>query len=90
MKSKKVLFNVLGEGFRKTDVGIGKYGIDDETYGKKSFIYFFNISYNWGVGRETFEDLLRRWGFKPNRKYCPRGDATEVQVSYFKGWHWDE
>jgi hypothetical protein len=90
MKSKKVLFELLEKEFGEVGVDIAKFGIDDETYGKRSFIYFFNIMTNWSVNRERFEDLLRKWGFKPNRNYCRGNDHTEVQVSYFKGWHWDE
>ena len=91
MKSKKVLFELMAQRFpTKAPIRIGTYSIDDETYGRKSFIYFFNIESNWGMSRPAFEELLRGWGFKPNRRYATNMDATEVQVSYFKGWHWDE
>ncbi len=89
MKSKKELFRLLGERFDNDEIQIGKYSISDETYGRKSMIYFWNIQRVWGKTREEFEDLLRSWGFNPNRRYAKGSDATEVQVSYFKGWHWD-
>ena len=97
MKSKKHLFMCLGMSFpHKRPVEIGKHSISDETYGRKSMIYFWNIREEWGITREEFEDMVENFGFKVNRKYG-RGikpyndyDATEVQVSYFKGWHWDE
>ena len=90
MKSKKTLFELLGLFYGKTDVDIGKYSISDETYGRKSMLYFWNIESNWGVSRRDFENTLTMLGLKPNKRYCRELDVTEVQVSYFKGWHWDE
>ena len=91
MKSKKRLFAFLQERFpQKPDIGLEKYSIDDETYGPQSMIYFFNIKKEWKMSRKAFEGMLEDAGFKVDRSYWPGADATEVQVSYFKGYHWDE
>ena len=90
VKSKTALFKLLSELTGKTDIRIGKYSISDETYGRRSFLYFYNIETEWGYSRKMFESLLTRWGFKCNPRWYKEADATEVQVSYFKGYHWDE
>ena len=91
MKSKTYLFKQLAAHFNREDVRIGRHGIHDETYGPKSMIYLFAIQRRWGVTRDDMARLLRLWGFKPNMRYgSPECDALEVQVSYFKGHHWDE
>ena len=91
MRSKTYLFKQLASHFNREDVRLGRHGIDDETYGRKSMIYLFFIQKNWGVTRSQLACLLRGWGFKPNMEYgLPAHDALEVQVSYFKGSHWDE
>ena len=91
MKSKKVLFEKLGKIFpHKQPIKIGTCSISDETYGRQSMLYFWNIEEEWGYKRPDFENVLEGWGFKVNRRYCKGENCTEVQVSYFKGWHWDE
>lgn len=90
MKSKKRLFELIAGRFDKDGVRIGNYSIDDETYGNQSMIYFFNIEKEWGISRKEFEWFLMDNGFKVNLRYWPGQDATEVQVSYFKGHHWNE
>jgi len=95
MKSKSELFKFLARRFKKAGVAIGNFSISDETYGKKSFIYLWNIFQEWGITRDEMESILKAKGFQVNPNYG-RGvkgfrdcDATEVAVSYFKGWHWD-
>jgi len=96
MKSKKKLFKFLSERFNKTGVTLGKFSISDETYGKKSCIYLWNISSVWGVTRTEMVRILKDEGFQVNARYGQSSmglkplDATEVTVSYFKGHHWDE
>ena len=96
MKSKKKLFTFLSDRFKKTGVTIGRFSISDETYGKTSCIYLWNISEEWGVARNELESILKSAGFQVNSNYG-RGepgyidyDATEIVVSYFKGYHWNE
>ena len=94
MKSKKALFKFLTETFNKP-AALGQNSIGDETYGKDSRIYLWNIQAVWGVSRKELEDKLEDNGFKVNRRWgqaCgsyKAYDATEVRVSYFKGHHWD-
>jgi hypothetical protein len=95
MKSKKALFEFLATRFNKTGVQLGAHGISDETYGRKSMIYLWNIQEEWGVSRDEMDRILGVAGFKVNRRYGRMDNkdlygATEVQVSYFKGHHWDE
>lgn len=95
MKSKTALFRFLATRFNKPGVNMNTHGISNETYGPKSMIYFWSITEHWGVTRKEFERILGDEGFKCNRRYgivAGRDpfDATEVQVSYFKGYHWDE
>jgi hypothetical protein len=40
--------------------------------------------------RQAIERFLRREDYKYNRRYWPGAPVVEAQVSYFKGWHWDE
>lgn len=58
----------------------------NEVYGKKACIYF-----QW-PDRETRakgESALTGAGFKVD-SYWPESAISEVVVSYFKGWHWNE
>lgn len=90
MKSKKILFGLLEKHFGVSGLDIGNHSISDETYGRLSMLYFYNINTVWGMSRGDFENLLKGWGFKVNPRWFKEADATEVQVSYFKGHHWDE
>jgi hypothetical protein len=87
MKSKKKLFEVLKEidpvFFRGVDLNHKIIG--NETYGRKSMIYVqcLNVHHKAELSRE-----LSKRGFKVCRYDVPI--VVEVQVSYFKGWHWDE
>ena len=86
--SKKKLFKAL-DLFFDTDVystqGLKAQGIGDETYGKDSFIYVDTKG-----KRGELERFLRGLGFGVNTNYSKGSDFTEVAVSYFKGYHWNE
>jgi hypothetical protein len=80
-KSKKKLFEFLDAE------GAPVKGKGDETYGKKSMIY---ISWPDPKARKEWERRLEDAGFKVHKDYWPGSSTSEIQVSYFKGWHWDE
>lgn len=63
------------------------YSIGDETYGSKSMLY---ITCPTIEKRHELETYLSNAGVKVNRKYWPGSSVAEIQVSYFKGYHWDE
>ena len=90
MKSKKKLFEALDEIY-STDTfskkGLNHRMISDETYGKKSFIY---ITHKSPAVRREVERQLRERGFNVSDDYAPNSSTSEVRVSYFKGFHWDE
>jgi len=67
---------------------------DNEVYGKKAMLY---LSFADMETRRFFEDELEKRGFKVSRDYCSvsggcssDSPTTEIQVAYFKGYHWDE
>lgn len=62
--------------------------LSNEVYGRKACIYleFAKDSED----RKAVETKLEDRGFRINRGYWPGGSVIEVQVSYFKGLHWDE
>lgn len=95
MKSKKALFedlqSIVGLDFTPS---LTSAGISNETYGKQSMIYI-----DWGalrrrgkyaINRNLGERALEKLGYKVNKNYWPESEISEVQVTYFKGWHWDE
>ena len=84
MKSKKALFAALDRFFGTP--GEHHLGtVANETFGRQSMLF------PDGRGRRReLEDFLEREGFRVFRTYHPAGSRLEVQVSYFKGWHWDE
>lgn len=104
MKSKTLLFALL-ETLSGTDptfahfVGIGKEGlkhkqVSDETYGPHSMIYLFWPHLN---ARNAGEKTLADHGFRVSPDYCRKSGncredspRSEIQVSYFRGYHWDE
>lgn len=61
--------------------------ISNETYGPKSMIY---ITTYGPKCRTWLERKLEAMGHKVQREYWPGSAVLEVQVSYFKGCHWDE
>lgn len=62
----------------------------DETYGTKSMLYFSAEKGN--VSFQSILRLLRDSGCQPNLDWnrSDSRDCFEVQVSYFKGYHWDQ
>ena len=86
MKSKKKLFAEIKEEF---GIGLSLKSsiVSDETYGRKSMIYT-----DWGTPekRQDAERRLILRGFKVHRSYWKGSPVSEIQVSYFKGYHWDE
>ena len=89
MKSKKKLFKDLEEinSVRFKGVELDSKLISNETYGKNSFIYVRSESRE---DRTKIERELEKRGHKVERDYWRESSTTSVQVSYFKGWHWDE
>jgi hypothetical protein len=92
MKSKKVLFQDLAQ------TGLPEFGdilkcklehrkVSNETYGPKSFIY---VTFSDHSQRRTMERQLEARGHKVCPDYWPGSAVAEIQVSYFKGWHWAE
>jgi hypothetical protein len=63
------------------------YKISDETYGRKSKLYISCLN---PADRVKLERFLIDKGVKVNQDYWPGSCVVELQVSYFKGWHWDE
>ena len=91
MQSKTNLFIALDEikntGFKFIDEGLNHPMIGNETYGRRSMIYINNES---PEVRAEVELKLRARGFAPSRSYDRNGSVSEIQVNYFKGFHWDE
>jgi len=88
MKSKKKLFAFLKARYGKT-VGLTTEGVGDETYGRASMIYV----YDWNIfkaKRADAERELEAAGFKVHKGWSEGTNGSEIQVSYFKGYHWDE
>ena len=63
------------------------YSMFNETYGKQSMLY---VSAPDMVTRRRLEQFLKSKGAVVNRGYSPGSPTLEVQVRYFKGYHWDE
>jgi hypothetical protein len=58
-----------------------------EVYGKEVFCYINTFSlYN----RKMMENWLKEKGLKFNSNYSVMSSTVEIQVTYFKGWKWDE
>jgi len=88
--SKSKLFKLLDEFFNTTEFtskGLKSDKISNETYGKKSFIYIYTDSLE---ERRNLERFLEKNKVNVNRNYDTKGTALEVEVGYFKGFHWDE
>ena len=89
MLSKTKLFEYLDGYFCVSEYardGLKHPNISDENYGKKSMIYVH-------CGDELRGNLLNSLtvnGFAVGKTYGKDFGCLEVQVSYFKGWHWDE
>jgi len=90
MKSKKKLFAALDTHFKTTlwsAKGLKHSNVSDETYGRRSMVY---ISLKTPEERQTTERFLVREGFNVQSGYYPGSSTAEIQVSYFKGFHWNE
>ena len=98
-KSKKLLFVDLAE-IAATDSRFAHFSdvadkgkrlkhpkVSDETYGKNSCIYLYHGEANT---RRALERLLEGRGHRVDRSYSSGGGTLEIEVSFFKGYHWDE
>ena len=89
LKSRKALFNALkAKGFFPLNsIYRRPQDLPNEVYGRKAVCYpgFLNVGQ-----RHTAEDFLEQEGFRVNREFSPLSPTAAVQVSYFKGLHWDE
>jgi|WetSurSiteA1Bulk_404760.scaffolds.fasta_scaffold48747_2 hypothetical protein len=89
MKSKTALFAALaeitGDATFVTE-GLRHHRVSDETFGRKSFIYLFAKK---DTRKQLYRELVNR-GFKATLTDHRDDSPIDVQVSYFKGWHWDE
>lgn len=92
MKSKKILFQDLAQlGLPEFDGILDKKlehcKVGNETYGRKSCIY---LTFADHAQRRAMERRLENQGHKICPDYWPGSAIAEIQVSYFKGWHWAE
>ena len=90
LKSKKKLFAKLDEVLRTNEFseqGLDHPRVSNETFGRKSMVY---INCGTVAARNEIEAILYTDDFKVQLEYAPQGSRVAVQVSYFKGWHWDE
>lgn len=90
LKSKVDLFTALDDYYMTKTYSAKQLdapGISNETYGRKSCIY---VKAKSAADRQKLEDRLTMNGFKVNKNYWPGSSVIEVQVSYFKGYNWDE
>lgn len=89
MKSRKQLFKdmieIVTSGKAMGEVPAKPQDFHNETYGRDSMIY---ISWVTPADRQRGEQELRIRGHKITRYDAP--DISQIQVNYFKGWHWDE
>jgi len=74
-------------GHRVTDftVDSDSFNISNETYGKRSFLFFYCKNIN--LAHHIIE-ILRKTGGNP--VVSQNNGHFEMQVSYFKGWRWWE
>ncbi len=89
MKSKKKLFEFLDQHFAVEEYvqhALSHPNIANETYGRKSCVYV----HCGDERRKRLLDALYINDFKVDRSYGKDFGALEVQVSYFKGFHWYE
>ena len=61
--------------------------VGNETYGRNSCIYLHCADQ---AQRRVVERELVKLGHKVNTSYFPGSGVAEVQVSYFKGFGWNE
>lgn len=63
------------------------YQVSDETYGPKSMLYIKCLNVQ---DRFRLENFLESKGVRIFKEYYPGSSVIELQVSYFKGHHWEE
>jgi hypothetical protein len=71
----------------KDEGGFRLSAVSYEAYGRKVMAY---LGLTFPEHRRPLEQFLIKHGLKVNTDYWPAGHVVEVQVSYFKAWHWDE
>lgn len=76
------LVNYKGNPFQEFNAGIHY-----EAYGRdvRAYVVFAD-----NKARRDAERKLRAAGWPVNEDYWPGSSTTDVGVSYFKAWHWDE
>ena len=67
--------------------GMAHKSVCFEVYGRKVEAY---IGVKDLAARTCLELLLISKGQKVSRTYSPGRPVVCVEVTYFKGWHWDE
>lgn len=82
-----VQIGFVSKPFTTKDLRKGVKGVSDETYGRKSVIYLYTAS---PEARSVLTGKLSDLGIEADSLYNPGGRTVAVNVSYFKGWHWDE
>lgn len=83
MKSKKEL---LEDMVFLSPIGFDSVRVDDETYGKRSFMYLWT-----GEGaRDWWSEQLALLGHVIDKAWTRQNKGVAVRVRYFRGWHWDE
>lgn len=96
-KSKKLLFEDLSD-IAKSDKRFAHYAdvsglglkhpkVSDETYGRNSCIYLYHGE---STTRRDLEKLLEARGHRVDREYYAGSGTLEIEVSFFKGHHWNE
>lgn len=71
-----------------TRTGERSLSISNETYGKKSYLYFYCKDADTA---KRAARILRGLGGKPSFSWNSENpSAFEMRVSYFRGWHWWE
>lgn len=58
-----------------------------EAFGRKVYAFIRTDS---PEHRVELEEFLESRGIGFEREYWPGGCVSEIRVSYFKAWHWDE
>jgi hypothetical protein len=91
LQSLQRLYDVLvlmkDEGFGLSKLPGSFDKLRNEIYGTKAMVF---IGFDSPEERKRGENELEDNGFKVNCSYWPGSSVVEVQVKYFKGWHWDE
>jgi hypothetical protein len=87
-KANPAMSNEFFERFVDIETkGLKHKSVSNETYGNQSMIYITTASV---LNRLWLERKLAERGHRVQRDYFPGSTILEIQVSYFKGFHWDE